>query len=119
MTNINYALLWIEENEKWYMLNRHVTEIDRKQFKDGFVAYSIQVDDNNIIVSDTWRKENEGLSFKEVYSMLEVENKYYYRPFIEGRTRKQLLQLMDEHGYEDIQEFSDSELKDILNRIVY
>lgn len=119
MTNINYALLWIEETEKWHMLNRHVAEIDEEQFKDGFVAYAIQIDDNDIIVSDTWREENEGLPFKEVYSMLEIEDKYYYRPFIESRTREQLLQLVYEHGFEGVQEFSDDELKDILVSVKY
>lgn len=119
MTNTEYALLWIEETEKWHMLNRNVSDIEKEQYEHGFVAYNIRINDNNIIIADSWRPENEGQPFKEVYSMLEVDDNYYYRPFIESRTREQLLQLLDYHGYEDIQEFLDDELKNILMSVKY
>lgn len=112
-----YTMLWIGETKKWHMFKGDILDFDTEQFENGYVAYEIKTHMNDIIIKDTWNHANVGKKFSEVYNMLEVNDGFYLKSYIESRNREQLLKLMDDHGYEGIRGFSDSELKDILLRL--
>ena len=61
-----YLMVWIDEEEKWYFFTEG---FDEKQFKDGFVAYSVLVDENDIIILDEWKTSNRGKKFNKVYDV--------------------------------------------------
>jgi len=113
----NYTMIWLDETQEWHMFKRDMFEIDTEQFENGYVAYLIKTNSQDIILADTWNHRNNGQKFSDVYNMLKVHDSYYLPSYIESRTREQLLALFEEHGYENIQGFRNKELKDILHRL--
>lgn len=58
-----YIMVWINETEKWHHFKEN---FDPEVFKDGYVAYEIDVKDD-LIVADEWKTSNIGKSFKACY----------------------------------------------------
>lgn len=61
--SLNYIMVWIDEEEKWYYF---MNKFDENQFKDGFVDYCITVE-NGLIVEDSFKPNNKGKVFSDMY----------------------------------------------------
>ncbi|PLS19576.1 hypothetical protein CVD28_03925 [Bacillus sp. M6-12] len=60
---IDYIMVWIEEEEKWYYF---INDFDTKQFPNGYVDYMISVKDG-IIKEDNFKADTIGKTFKDCY----------------------------------------------------
>jgi len=64
-----YILVFDEELETWYYF---LNDFDSKLFKNGYVEYYVEVDnEKDIIVSDTWNYNNVGKIFSETYNFID------------------------------------------------
>lgn len=61
-----YILIWIHEEEKWYYFENN---FDESQFPDGYVDYIILVNNDGIIVSDSFKADNVGKVFADIYDI--------------------------------------------------
>lgn len=67
-----FILVWVEEEEKWYYFKE---SFDETVFKDGYVDYYVEVDDNSIIISDSFQISNIGKVFSECYDLKQWEER--------------------------------------------
>jgi len=112
-----YTMIQEGNTQTRHMFKRDLFTIDTEQFEQGYVAYTIQTNGNDIIIEDSWNSSNIGEKFNEAYSNLEIHDSFYLPSYIENLTKEQLLTLADDHGYEEVEEFSDKELKEIFLRL--
>ena len=61
-----FIMVWIEEEEKWYYFKE---KFDETLFVNGYVDYYIEIDDNTVIVNDSFKQSNIGKDFAEFYNL--------------------------------------------------
>ena len=97
-----FIMVWIEEEEKWYYFKE---KFDETVFVNGYIDYYIEIDDNTVIVNDSFKQSNIGKDFVECYNLSLWEHKISFDKILKNETLKELIDL-----YEfDIISYSDTE----------
>lgn len=79
--NHKYKLVWIHEEEKWYIFenSENIYNILNKRFKDGYVDYDLVLNKDFIIIDNTYDKKINNNNIYKIFKGVKIiEKKEFY-----------------------------------------